>query len=77
MEKVSITLSYTVKITSFVRIILHMMHMMNGDLLGHLNQSPRACHAAHAYEEDVTGSLSEMEALWSRYNLSKNFRQKY
>ena len=77
MEKVSITLSYFVKITSFVRIILHMAHMVNGDLLGHLNQSPRACHAAHEYEEDVTGSLSEMEALWTRYDLSQKFRQNH
>ena len=54
-----------------------MVHMVNGDLLGHLNQSPRACRAAHEYEEDVTGSLSEMEALWTRYDLSQKFRQNH
>ena len=54
-----------------------MAHMVNGDLLGHLNQSPRACRAAHEYEEDGSGSLSEMEALWTRYDLSQKHRQKY
>ena len=40
-------------------------HMMNCDVLSDVHQSAEALHDPHEYEEDGSGSLSEMEALWT------------
>jgi len=58
-----------------------MAHMVNGDLLGHLNQSPRACRAAHEYGEEISGSYIRiwgiMDKIWPKPKISSKSLASY